>query len=250
MKKASELIYNGGEIFRQSPIALRVLQANGGGGQKDVDVLFANFVGYAAANWTYETSSKSSTSEGILNDKEGAKAIVACATIGGAFKKLVEEYAPKYATSNESLNSSNGKARFLVKPGLKCFDQRVIGNVGNHGAKSPQQFGVATYFPEHYFVKVGSKYYDPCLMATYMTLDGPILQHTKNISLGPRNPPLMKVGSGRQLMFLQYQQTSPLPGFSGRYFLLTPKECKGLLDADGVAMLKKDQDVMAGRFFS
>jgi hypothetical protein len=136
-----------------------------------------------------------------------------------------------------------------VKPGLKCFDPKVIGNIGNKGAKLDSEFGVATFFPNHYLAKVENKFYDPCLMATYISPSGPIWVHAKDISFGRKNPGgIKKVGQGAQLKFLVLEQ-KPVPGFSTRMHLLLPKELKSILDKDGVEILKNDPDVKIGGFF-
>jgi hypothetical protein len=245
MKKPSELIYNDGKIFSQSPVALATL-ANYGVANNPVDILFSNFVAYASANWTYRTSSDT-TDEGLINGTGGT--ITACATIANAFRLLVNKYYPDMPESPISLDSSSQRGHFLVKPGLKCFDPKSIGNIGNYGAKSASEFGVATFFPNHYLAKVGTKYYDPCLMATYISPDGPIGPRTKDISFGRKNPGgIKKVGNGAQLMFLVTEQ-KPVPGFSTRLQLLLPKELKKILDNEGVAILKNDPDVKIGGFF-
>ena len=243
--KPSEIIYNNGELFSDNPVASATLQ-NYGQQNDPIDILFSNFVAYAAANWSYRTTSDT-TAEGLINGTGGV--ITACATIANAFRLLINMYFSDVVESGISLDSSTGKSHFLVKPGLKCFDPKVIGNIGNFGATTANEFGVATYFPNHYLAKVGIKYYDPCLMASYIAPDGPILEHTKDISFGRRNPGgIKKVGKGPFLKFLMVEQ-KPVPGFSTRLLLLLPKELKGLLDKDGVAILKKDVDVKVGRFF-
>lgn len=240
-----DLIYNGGRIFRQSPVALATHQASGGTNDV-VDVLFANFVAYAAVNWVYRTTSEA-TDLGLLNGT-GAN-ITACATIAGAFRILVTELFPRLLVSAVSLDSSSNSGHFLVKPGLRCFDRTSIGNIGNYGAKTASEFGVGTYFPNHYLAKVGNRYYDPCLMASYATADGPRWKDVKPLSLGRKNPGGMKkVGHGKDLIVLLPEMV-PVPGFSSRYLILQPKQCKSILDRDGFETLKKDPDVSAGKFF-
>ena len=250
MTKPSEEIYNDGKLFQQSPIAIATL-ATSGSADNPTDVLFANFVGYAAANWTYNATS-GSTGQDLL-DGTGGK-MPACYTIAEAFTLLVKELVaaeklPVAVCSMAKLEGSEG--RFLVKQGLKCFDRRVIGNVGNYGAKTDQEFGVGTYFSSHYFCQVGTKYFDPCLMASYATKEGPVWKRSTNFmpGLGRLNPPMVKVGLGSDLVLLMNDTKKQLPGFGSTWQIVLPKECKRVLDAAGFELLKKDPAVVAGRFF-
>ena len=244
MPNPSEEIFNGGQIFVQSPIALSII---GKLNQQDsIDILFANFVAYAAANWTYNATSDA-TAAGLLNGQGGKKP--ACATIAVAFRLLVNMKVPNQVCSEEKLEGGDG--RFLTKPELKCFDRRVIGNVGKYGAKADHQFGEGTYFSSHYFAKVGQRFYDPCLMTTYQNRREPIWKQSKNFlaGLGYKNPALIKIGVGKDLIILMNDTSKQVPGFGSTWQKLLPKECKKVLDSAGFELFKKDQDIKAGNFF-
>jgi hypothetical protein len=246
MKKPSEEIYNEGKIFTQSPIALEIHKSCGA--QNDVlDILFANFVAYAAANWSYNATSIDTTSQGLLDGDGGTKP--ACATIEGAFRILVNTHMPNVQTSQAKLEGTDGK--FWVKPSLKCFDKNVIGNIGNPGANAQQQFGVGTYFYTHYFAKVGERFYDPCLMSSYETLREPIHMQSKLFlpGLGRHSPQMIKIGMGRNLKVLELLPNKPVPGFGSTYTLWNPKDCKKILKKDGLKIFQNDKDIKAGGFF-
>jgi hypothetical protein len=201
------------------------------GGKGPVADLFASFVGYANATWSYAAQPGGQTAQGLL-DGEGTKS-VACGTVREALKIMLREDLQLADVKNEDINEY-----FLTKPGLECFDNKVKGNVGNHGKAT---FDLACHFSTHYFVSTGGKHYDPCLMSVYTTQDGPIGHRTKLVQNS--EGALRKAGSGKSLLILNLLRGRAVPGFGSVWELLVPSECKSALPGNLFAALKNDPDV-------
>lgn len=196
--------------------------------------LFAGFVGYAGAHWTYSAQSGAQKAPDLLAG-EGAKN-VACGTLREALKIMMREDL-QLTVRNTDIND-----RFLTKPSLQCFDAKVKGNVGNHGSMT---FDLACHFSTHYFVETDGKFYDPCLMAVYATSDGPVAHKTSLI----KNSNMRKAGKGRSLLILKLLPGRIVPGFGEVWEILVPEECKrkGVLTAQEFQAVKSDPDVVAGQ---
>ena len=120
-----------------------------------VDSLFTNFMYYAKANWNYIASARAG-GEDLLS---GEATQVPCGGIATALKILIEELLGL-------------DVEYITLPGYVwtradklCFDRRVRGNVSK--ATSAQLYNEGCLFNEHYFIKCGDKYYDPCLDSIY-----------------------------------------------------------------------------------
>jgi hypothetical protein len=219
--------------FKTSASGVAAARAAGGDGQ--MAELFAGFVGYACAHWSYAAQSGAQKAPDLL-DGEGTKT-VACGTLREALKILVRDEL-KLTPRNADINE-----RFLTKPSLQCFDSKVKGNVGNHGSTT---FDLACHFSTHYFVEVGGKFYDPCLMAVYANGEGPIAHKT---SLVRNSNNLRMAGKGRSLVILKMLPGRTVPGFGEVWEILVPAECKqkGVLTAQDLQALKSDPDIVAGQ---
>ncbi len=219
--------------FKDTPAGLEAFRAAGGAGA--TADLFAGFVGYASAHWSYAAQPGAQKAPELL-EGDGAKT-VACGTLREAIKIMMREDL-QLTARNADINE-----RFLTKPSLSCFDPKVKGNVGNHGSPN---FNLACHFSTHYFVETGGKYYDPCLKAVYASESGPIAHKT---SLVKNSNNMRKAGTGRSLIILKLLPGRSLPGFGEVWEILTPAECKaqGVLSAQDLQALKADPDIMAGK---
>ena len=219
--------------YKTSPSGVAAARAAGGAGA--MADLFAGFVGYASAHWSYAAQSGAQKAPDLL-DGEGTK-MVACGTLREALKIIMRDDL-KLTARNADINE-----RFLTKPSLQCFDAKVKGNVGNHGSAT---FDLACHFSTHYFVETEGKFYDPCLMAVYAMSDGPIAHKT---SLIKNSNNLRKAGKGRSLVILKLLPGRTVPGFGEVWELLVPEECKrkGVLTPQDFQALKSDPDVVAGQ---
>jgi hypothetical protein len=194
--------------------------------------LFAGFVGYANANWSYSAQSGGQKAQDLL-DGEGLKN-VACGTLREALKIMVREDL-KLEAKNADIND-----KFITKPRLQCFDPKVKGNVRNFGGPN---FEVSTHFSAHYFLETGGKFYDPCLMSVYSQDREPVEQVTKLVM----KTSLRKAGTGRAIVIFRRVPGASVPGFGECWEILLPAEWKRALTADEVTALKTDPDVVAAK---
>jgi hypothetical protein len=108
-----------------------------------VDKLFENVVDYASQNWDYAAQPGAQSAEDLLAGT-GRKS-VACATLRTALKLMIKEDVGDAAVESTDLNDY-----FVTKLGLKCFDPKVHGNIGNHGSNV---YNLGCHFSTHYFLK-------------------------------------------------------------------------------------------------
>ena len=229
--------------FKDTPAAQQAKRA-ATSGDAELAELFAKFVGYAAANWDYVAQPGQMTANQLL-EGEGRKS-PACGTLREALIALIKDELEINDVGTASVESS-----FLVKTGLECFDPKVKGNVGNYGARGPNDYKVGCVFSKHYFLRSKGKFYDPCMKSVYTAENGPVAgmleQINKPIGLGRKNPPMFTVGNGRSLIVLMNENYSlnktTVPGFGATWVILLPKECQDVLDKDGWKLFKQDQRV-------
>ena len=144
-----------------SPVNIPTLLTKQGAAEC-VDSLFINFMHYAKKNWSYIASSKAG-GEALL---DGTATQVPCGGIATALKILIEEklhLLVDYITS---------PGYVWTKSSFPSFDFKVHGNVSR--AETPTLFNEGCFFNQHYFIKCGTKYYDPCLNSTYATENEPV----------------------------------------------------------------------------
>ena len=144
-----------------------------------VDSLFINFMYYAKQHWSYIASSQAG-GEALLN---GTAVQVPCGGIANALKMLIEEKL------QQQVSYITISGYVWTKPSYLSFDLKVKGNVSK--AESPSLFNEGCFFNEHYFIKCGAKFYDPCLNSTYISQNDAIRKHylpTESISRGSVMP--------------------------------------------------------------
>ena len=186
------------EILQNKHDILKLKEA--GGNADLVGLLFENFLLYAVENWNYAANAGKQTARDLL-DGSGGKT-VACGTLRDALKILVREQLKLEA-------SDVRQPRFISRQNLKCFDNRVTGNMGNPGSND---FSLGCYWSEHFFLESGGKYYDPCLAAKYSRENGPVLVAMKHI---PNATHMVYGGFGRDTILMRSLPNRTSPGFGG-----------------------------------
>ena len=122
-----------------------------------VDSLFINFMFYAKAHWSYIASARAG-GEALL---AGTETQVPCGGIATALKILIEDKL------HQHVDYITIPGYVWTKSSFPCFDTKVKGNVTK--IESLAMFNEGCIFNEHYFIKCGGKFYDPCLNSTYAT---------------------------------------------------------------------------------
>jgi hypothetical protein len=200
MSALAEILTNKNKIMEQKGIVPN---------SKLVDLLFENFLQYASANWNYSAQSGKQTAADLLSGT-GSKN-VACGTLREAFKLLIRNELNLQA-ENQDINGY-----FISKPTLKCFDNKVTGNIANPGSGF---FNLGCHFSTHYFVKSEGKYYDPCLSTTYSSATEPILI-TTNLVMAFTGGSLRYGGTGKSTVILRLIPGKTVPGFGSTWELFS-----------------------------
>ncbi|TDU28662.1 hypothetical protein DFR24_3037 [Panacagrimonas perspica] len=203
------------------------------------DKLFENFVMYAKANWLYQAQPGAQKAADAL--AATGPATLACGTIREALKLMLREDLEQTAV-NEDINSY-----FLTKPGLKCYDARVTGNLFDEtGAGN----ALACHFSTHYFIKCNGKWYDPCLTAQYFTREGPVQAYTEKVGPTSANSiaSLRKAGTGPALMVFKLEPGRSVPGFGSVWKLIRKNELKAAVTQLDLVKAKADPDLKAAKW--
>lgn len=217
--------------FANNPGGTAAKRAAGAGELAD---LYAGFVGYASANWSYAAQPGSQTASALLAGS--GPATVACGTIREALKLVLREDLRLNDVKNADINGY-----FLTKPQLSCFDAKVRGNVGNHGSHT---YDLACHFSTHYFVSTGGKYYDPCLMSVYTSEKGPVAHETRIVG---GQAGLRKAGLGSTLILLHLLAGKSVTGFGSVWEIVKPEECRKALSTAEYNFVKNDMDFKASK---
>jgi hypothetical protein len=153
------------EIF-SSPVNIpQLLDRNVKPAAACVDDLFINFMYYAKKKWSYIASANAG-GEALL---DGTATQVPCGGIATALKIMIEEKL------HQQVDYIRKSSYVWTSPRFLCFDPKVRGNVARF--ESPMLYNEGCLFKEHYFIKCGNKYYDPCLNSNYTTENEAILKH-------------------------------------------------------------------------
>lgn len=138
--------------------------------QQIVTNLFDNLCTLAQSYWKYAASRPSGfTVAGVLAGNATHPFNMNCQVISGLFVGIVQKYFKDVldrdpfplAINNAECNPRN----FVTAAGYGCFDAKVVGNVC-----TPTQNVTAVgrcLFSEHWFVRIGTTYYDPVFCSNY-----------------------------------------------------------------------------------
>ncbi|MGH7627457.1 MAG: hypothetical protein ACREOJ_19325 [Gemmatimonadaceae bacterium] len=153
------------EEILAGPNPIATLKTDGATNQQLADNLFINFLSYAKRNWHYIASAQAG-GDALL---AGTATTVPCGGIATALKALFEQDLGIPKTDVEYITISG---YVWTKPQYLCFDPQVIGNVRD---ASNRDYRNGCVFNEHYYLRCGAKFYDPCLSANYSTRDECVL---------------------------------------------------------------------------
>ncbi len=144
-----------------TPVNIAALKSKGAPPQQLADSVFTNFLYYAKRNWSYIASARAG-GEDLL---AGRATAVPCGGLAKALKMLYEEDLKIPKTDVEYITIPG---YVWTKPEYLCFDPKVQGNVRKPGDKNYRN---GCIFNEHYYLRCGTKFYDPCLSSTYAIRD-------------------------------------------------------------------------------
>jgi len=147
------------------PNPIAKLKKDGATDQQLADNLFVNFLFYAKRHWHYIASAQAG-GEALL---AGTATTVPCGGIATALKILLEQDLAIPKTDVEYITISG---YVWTKPQYLCFDPTVVGNVRDANGRD---YHNGCVFNEHYYLRCGAKYYDPCLSSNYANRDECVL---------------------------------------------------------------------------
>lgn len=173
-----------------------------------LDGAFANLLSYAKKNWSY-TASAQVGGEALLAGTANA------APCGGIATALKLVFVNGLQVPVKEIEYIRVTGYVWTGPTYLCFDPKVTGNLRKLDA--PGAYGNGCIFNEHYYLKCGDKYYDPCLSVSYVTRDQSIKEKFGGFNM-------MTIGTNRRFLVTANQQTcilympaEPVPGFQGAW---------------------------------
>ncbi|MBM4040126.1 MAG: hypothetical protein FJ290_16600 [Planctomycetes bacterium] len=142
--------------------------------QQIVTDIFNSFCDQAKRAWSYAASSPGIDVNLILASDDAQPWGFNCGRLTGLFVEVVRKYfvdvlhvSPfPLAISNRDCDPRH----FVTRPGLTCFDGHVVGNVCT--VRRSVADVRRCLFSEHWFVRIGTTYYDPTFCTTYTTANG------------------------------------------------------------------------------
>ncbi len=126
--------------------------------------LFRNFCDYAQTHYTY-SATKMRGSEGslLLAYATTETRIVDCGSLACALSIMARDDLGLTDASLECVGSS--ACIWATREHSRCFDAAIAGNVRT--AWNHFKLVGRCVFAQHWFVRAGGGYYDPCLLTTY-----------------------------------------------------------------------------------
>lgn len=157
------------EAILAGPINLKGLT-----GIVKADAIFMNFCSYAKhANWKYVGTAQKGDGSTVSHDDilNGTNlGVVYCEALVYALRTLIEEAMEGAAPIMKNIDHTT----CLLKPGYKCIDPAVVGNVrtknGGYGDRKQ-----CLFTSKHAYLQVGSTFYDPCFLTRYTVRGEPVL---------------------------------------------------------------------------
>ena len=201
------------------------------------DSVFFNFMRYATAKWHYNASSTFG-GEHLL---AGTATSVPCGGIATALKTVFIQGAGIPAHDLEYITISGYVWTAWDYP---CFDPTVKGNIFTPGDRS---YHHGTIFSQHFYLRCGNKFYDPCLNRSYLARDQAVKERLKKayeIGTGGNRRKVL-VSTLANVLFI-YQRDIVAQGFQGSW-LMVPATKKDLEKALGAKEYNTELAVRGGQ---
>jgi len=219
-----------------TPVNVAGLRKEGKALELQLDGAFSNLVNYASKNWQY-TASGSTGGQALLDGS--AKA----APGGGIATALKLVFINGLGVAEKDIEYIRITGYLLTGPTYLCYDPQMKGNVRK--LDGPKDYGNGCVFNEHYYLKCGNKYYDPCLSVAYAMRD----QSIKERFGGPKSN--FTLGGSRRLLVTANQKTGflymqePVHGFQGSWVMFDVSK-KNIEKAMGSQYFKAEMEAVKG----
>lgn len=198
------------DTLLSTPVDVNKLQAENAPRVRLLDGAFANLMAYAKKHWNYAASGKT----GGQNLLDGTANTAPCGGIATALKLV---YIDGLGIPKEEIEYIRVTGYLWTGPTYLCFDPKVKGNLRN---LKDRNYANGCIFNEHYYLKAGGRFYDPCLSTAYNVKDQSILEKfsgskTAMIGDGPNQSKLMLTNNMQTgVLYLPKEQ---VPGFQGAW---------------------------------
>ncbi len=153
------------EQILAGPTPIAQLKKDGATNQQLADHLFINYLAYAKKHWQYIASSQAGGDD-LLSGKATS---APCGGLAKGLKSMLENDVGIPTTDIEYITISG---YVWTKPNYLCFDPLVVGNVRG---TNDRNYANGCVFNEHYYLRCGAKFYDPCLSSNYAVRDECVL---------------------------------------------------------------------------
>lgn len=189
-----------------SPLDIYKQRSNEIGGKDMANMIFANYMSYAKANWSY-VASATAGGEDVLS---GNASSLPCGGIAFALRIIYQSFFDAGLTKLITI------AGYLItKPTFHCFDNKVTGNVKSPGP--PDNWDGACIFNQHFFLSYGGQFYDPCMDTKYTEEEEVIAAKLVKIGTIKTSVILVPAKIGEHDYIYVYDSTKDVPGFNGSY---------------------------------
>ncbi len=220
----------------EGPVDIAALIKDNAPRERRLDGAFSNLLNYARKNWSY-TASGNTGGEALL---AGTGNAAPCGGIATALKLVFINGLNVPANDIEYIRITG---YVWTGPTYLCFDPKVVGNLRK--LDTPANYNNGCIFNEHYYLKCGEKYYDPCLSISYAVRDQSIKE-----KFGGKN--VMMIGTNRRLLVTTSQQTcflympsEPVPGFQGAWAMFDATK-KNIEKALGSQLFRTEMAALHG----
>jgi len=219
------------DTILSTPVNVLALQAQNAPQERLLDGAFTNLLYYAKTHWNYAASG-STGGQDLLN---GTANTAPCGGIATALKLV---YINGLGIPEDQIEYIRVTGYLWTGPTYLCFDPKVRGNLRN---MNDRNYANGCIFNEHYYLKAGNKFYDPCLSTAYQVKNQSILEQfsglkTAIVGSGPQQSKLMYTNNMQTGVL--YMPNESVPGFKGAWmkFAATKANVKA-------AVGKKDFDI-------
>jgi len=218
----------------KGPVDIAALSKDNAPRERLLDGTFSNLLAYAKKNWSYVASS-SAGGEALLDGTANA------APCGGIATALKLVFLNGLNVPVKDIEYIRITGYVWTGPTYLCFDPKVKGNLRR--LDKPNEYGLGCIFNEHYYLKCGDKYYDPCLSVTYAARDQSIKEKfAKQFFLGG-NRKILLTNDKKTCML--YMPAEPVAGFQGSWAMFETSK-KNIEKALGAQAFKTEMAVRSG----
>ena len=211
------------DTILKSPVDIAALKKENASRERLLDGAFCNLLYYAKVNWNY-TASGSTGGDALL---AGTAFSAPCGGIATALRRV---FAQGLNIPDKDIEYIRITGYVWTGPEYLCFDKKVTGNLRG---LDETDYRNGCIFNEHYYLKCGNRYYDPCLSTTYLARNESIKETFAgfNIVSTSTNRKILITSDKRTLIL--YLPNEKVPGFSGAWamFNATKKQLEKALGA-------------------